>query len=166
MNDDSHGSLYFCNGNPLGCNIINKAGYYIVDINEVYTCEDGNPILCSKGSIESDECNNIIKGNLYKKGRNIYICLNYWTESKIGYSVKLKNGNFLMIKDNINIFGLEKNNSYSIVKVEGKTITLKNDANKYMYGNSLDFSLFEKSQCPTISEGNEEIDYSKIFDLF
>lgn len=172
------GTLYFCQQEGTACTEIKTVGYYVVDKNLVFTCEDkGSGVICSKGSVSHIACESEATsiGKLFLKeaeSTTVSICLN----SDTGGAVELNgqaNGDYLISKNNdptVDVFGITGNNEkYAIVTIKDKMVTLnatyKNNL-KYVYALKESSKIMKKGdKCPANAD-NTGIDKTKIKEVF
>ncbi|ORY29703.1 hypothetical protein LY90DRAFT_512800 [Neocallimastix californiae] len=144
------GSLFYCAVENEACTKIFNIGIYIEDKENIYYCSKQDTLSCEKRKYE-DTCDESTTGRIIYKDPILSICVNDGVEIELSLS---NNGYYVVAGSTGNIF-TEDDNKYSIIKIDGKVITLdtkyKNNS-KYIYvnsGNSGKYKIMDsKESCP------------------
>lgn len=184
-NYNDSGSLYYCKGETVTCTEQLNIGYYVVDKETIYTCEDkGNGLTCKRNRLTYDAskiCKNKPEnvGKLFLASEDttdISICLNGDNDDEGSVVLNTSNsGDYLISKNSdpsINVFGITgSNEKYAIININDKVVTLKSNYKnnlKYVYVNDKTNKIMEKGdKTYPIVEGSTtgEIDKDKIKEL-
>lgn len=162
------GTLFYCKGETVQCTEMKNPGYYVVDKNTVYTCQNkNNAIKCQKDKVSETECSAANIGRLFEDENSISLCLDNDIKFDISSSTSV---NYLVAKNSnsiYNIFGITKNNEkYAIVNIKDNVVTLNSDydnKHKYVYALKESRKILEKGDtCP---KENDVCDESKILEV-
>jgi len=149
------GILYYCTGEKVECERQNDIGYYVIDKETVYTCqEDGIGITCKRSTVTLETCSNARHiGKLFSSSTDttISLCLNYDTEASTIVLDGSNTGNYLVYKNvdpKANVFGIHGvNEAYAIIGIQDKVVRLNSTYSnglKYVYADSSTNRIMEK----------------------
>lgn len=178
---NTEGTLYYCKGEPVQCNEIEDIGYYIVDKDNYYTCQNGiNGFACIKSDPISEGVCKSQSDNIGKlvvsptDHLTISLCLNDSNSDKAAVDLNGSNsGDYLISKNidsTINVFGITGNNEkYAIITIKDKIITLNSAYSnnlKYVYALDESRKVMKKNDgsCPKDASG--VIEENKILEVF
>jgi len=122
------GSLYHCEEEKKACTQIIKTGYYVVDEETLYSCQDST---CQMAEYV-DSCTDETTGRVRFHEDKFYICL----VDTVGVELTVaNNGDYIVQASTGNIFA---STNYALINIKEHVVTLNNDYKndlKYVYVN-------------------------------